>query len=286
MKRLLIVIITMLCFGMAYGKMRDADSFKCPLNISRIDSQNPTDCNINNGVIEIEVEGGNGSYEYSVNDGVSWQNSNRFQDLPAGTFLIRVRQTDEACVSAESEVVELQGPDSPRFIAVSSTPPTDCGLADGTITIEARGGTGPYGYSVDGGATWGGTKFFQGLAPGTYQAMVRNVDGTCETPYIFPIELIGPEPPEIAEIEFSPITDCDRADASIRIQTENSGDFLYSIDGRASWQQEAAFNDLAAGSFDIWVSNSDGSCPLNYGPLVIPGIDPPIIDEVLFTSHF
>ena len=284
MKRLLIAIVAVLCYGLAYGKLADPTYFKCPLTISGVDRQDPTDCNINNGVIEIEVTGGNGSYEYSVNDGASWQNSNRFQDLPAGTFLIRVRQTDGACESAGNEVVELQGPDSPRFISVNSTPPTDCEVADGTITIEARGGTGPYGYSIDGGITWGGTKVFQGLPSGTYQAMVRNADGTCETPYIFPIELVGPEPPQIAGVEFSPITDCGREDASIHIQTENSGDFLYSIDGRASWQQGAAFNDLAAGRFDIWVSNGDGSCPINYGPLVIPDIDAPIIDEVQVSS--
>ena len=203
-----------------------------------------------------------------------------FKAFPAGTFLIKVRQMDGACESTGSEVVELQGPDSPRFIAVNSTPPTDCELADGTITIEARGGTGPYGYSIDGGVSWGDTKLFQGLSAGTYQAMVRNADGTCETPYIFPIELVGPEPPQITGVEFSPITDCGREDASIRIQTENSGDFLYSIDGRASWQQDAAFNDLPAGRFDVWVSNGDGSCPVNFGPLLIPGIDAPIIEEV------
>ncbi|MBX2874681.1 MAG: SprB repeat-containing protein, partial [Saprospiraceae bacterium] len=285
MKRLIIVTMAMLYFGLAFGKMgeelADPFYFKCPLNITNIDSQDPTDCNINNGVIEIEVTGGNGSYEYSVNDGASWQSSNRFQDLPAGTFLIKVRQTDGACESSGSEVVNLQGPDSPRFIAVNSTPPTDCGLADGTITIEARGGTGPYGYSIDGGETWVAAKFFQSLAAGTYQAMVRNADGTCETPYIFPIELIGPTPPEISGVDFSPITDCDREDASIRIQTENSGDFLYSIDGRTSWQQEAAFNDLAAGRFDIWVSNSNGSCPINYGPVTIPALAPPSIEGVL-----
>lgn len=280
MKKLLFAIVVMLGAGLLYGKSADPIYLKCPLTISGIDSQNPTDCNINNGMIEIEVAGGNGSYEYSVNDGATWQNSNRFQGLPAGTFLIKVRQTDGACESTGAEVVELQGPDSPRFIAVNSTPPSDCGVADGTISIEARGGTGPYGYSIDGGVTWGGAKLFQGLLPGTYQAMVRNADGTCETPYIFPIELVGPEPPQIVGVEFSPITDCGREDASIQIQTENSGDFLYSIDGRASWQQEAAFNDLAAGRFDVWVSNGDGSCPINYGPLVIPGINPPIIEGV------
>lgn len=275
----------MLCFGMAFGKkggeMVGPIYSQCPISISNIDSQNPTDCNINNGMIEIEVTGGNGAYEYSVNDGASWQSSNTFQGLPAGTFLIKVRQIDGACESTGSEVVDLQGPDSPRFIAVNSTPPTDCGVADGTIAIEARGGTGPYGYSIDGGVTWGGAKLFENLHPGTYQAMVRNADGTCETPYIFPIELIGPEPPQISGVDFSPVSDCDREDASIRIQTENSGDFLYSIDGRASWQQEAAFNDLAAGRFDIWVSNSDGSCPANYGPLTILEIVPPDIEELV-----
>lgn len=40
------------------------------------------------------------------------------------------------------------------------------------------------------------------------------------------------------------------------------------------------FNDLVVGRFDIWVSNGDGSCLINYGFLVILDIDVLIIEEV------
>lgn len=254
----------------------------CPLVIASIDAENPSDCNLNNGSIVIEVVGGNGIYEYSINDGATWQGSNHFQNLPAGTFLIIARQLDGVCQTNTAEVVNLQGPDSPRFISVTSNNPTDCGLEDGSITIEARGGTGPYGYSIDGGETWGASDQFFDLATGVYRAMVRNANGTCETPYIFPIELIGPVAPEILTVNIEAQSDCGANDGSIDIiASGNSGDLLYSINGQVSWSQEATTSNLSAGAYDVWVSNADSTCPVYYGPLTIPSIEVPSYSNVI-----
>ncbi len=178
MNRWLIILLGVCLLVLPSGvnaAVNEASALKedCPLVIASIDAENPSDCNLNNGSIVIEVVGGNGAYEYSINDGATWQESHRFQDLPAGTFLIIARQLDGTCQTNVAEVVNLQGPDSPRFISVTSNNPTDCGLEDGSIAIEARGGTGPYGYSIDGGETWGASDQFLGLAAGVYRAMVR-----------------------------------------------------------------------------------------------------------------
>lgn len=287
MNRWLIILLGVYLLVLPSGvnaAVNEASALKedCPLVIASIDAENPSDCNLNNGSIVIEVVGGNGAYEYSINDGATWQESHRFQDLPAGTFLIIARQLDGTCQTNVAEVVNLQGPDSPRFISVTSNNPTDCGLEDGSIAIEARGGTGPYGYSIDGGETWGASDQFFGLAAGVYRAMVRNANGTCETPYIFPIELVGPVAPEILTVNVGVQSDCGANDGSIDIITSgNSGDLLYSIDGQASWSQEATTSNLGAGTYEAWVSNADGSCPVYYGPLTIPSIEVPSYSNVI-----
>jgi hypothetical protein len=45
----------------------------------------------NNGTITVSASGGSGSYEYSINNGSSWQNSNVFSGLAAGNYTIQTR---------------------------------------------------------------------------------------------------------------------------------------------------------------------------------------------------
>ena len=57
--------------------------------------------------------------------------------------------------------------------------PTDVlcsGDASGEINIIATGGTAPYEYSIDNGATYGTTAFFTGLAAGDFEVMVRDAN--------------------------------------------------------------------------------------------------------------
>ena len=55
-----------------------------------------------------------------------------------------------------------------------------CNITDGTITITASGGTPPYNYSIDGGATFTNTTgVFTGLDVNSYQVVVSDVN--CET---------------------------------------------------------------------------------------------------------
>jgi hypothetical protein len=57
---------------------------------------------------------------------------------------------------------------------------------NGSITITASGGTPPYTYSIDNGASYpysGPSPFtISNLNPGLYQVRVRDANG-CETPY-------------------------------------------------------------------------------------------------------
>jgi hypothetical protein len=55
--------------------------------------------------------------------------------------------------------------------------------SDGTITVTASGGTGPYQYSINNGSTWQANPLFTGLAPGPYKIRVK--DGKqCTSPAV------------------------------------------------------------------------------------------------------
>ena len=82
-------------------------------------------------------------------------------DLAAGTYNVTFVMIDGTCeVAYTSNPVVLTAPNAPSITNVASTDPTDCGIADGTITITATGGLAPLEYSIDGGTTWQASNVF------------------------------------------------------------------------------------------------------------------------------
>jgi hypothetical protein len=252
----------------------------CEPTIDAIEIIDPTDCGTNDGAIEINASGGNGNFEYTIDGGVSWQVENIFSNIPAGAYGVGVRNDDETCPFFYPTPIELLGPDSPRFIEVASTDPTNCGVNDGSITITAEGGTGPYFYSVDGGLSWGSSNVISNLSPGSYTAVVKNADDTCPTTYVFPIQLNGPSAPQLSAVDFSNPTDCGINDGTISVSSIPEFGVLYSIDGGSSWQESGIFTGLIFGEYSIQIQYDDNTCLVNGTDITLEEPVPPVIDNV------
>ena len=172
------------------------------LNIPSVLSTNPTlfNCpNPNDGTITVATLGV--GYEYSKNNGSTWQASPIFTGLTEGSYNIKARNTITGCeVSYASNPVVLTKPlcieicgdnidndgdgnadcaDSDCGIlsiaTVLSTNPTllNCPTPnDGTITVVSLGII--YEYSKDNGSTWQLSPIFTGLTEGSYNIKARN----------------------------------------------------------------------------------------------------------------
>ncbi|MBS1534718.1 MAG: T9SS type A sorting domain-containing protein [Bacteroidetes bacterium] len=127
-------------------------------------------CGFNNGSIMLTVIGGTPNYEYSSDD-ITYQTDNILSGLGAGTYTVWVRDANGCKTSLIVTLLDLQG----ATITATATS-TSCGLSDGTITVTISGGTVPFQYSIDGGATYQSSNIFTGLGEGTYYVMV--LDGT------------------------------------------------------------------------------------------------------------
>lgn len=135
-----------------------------------------------NGSITIAVTGGDAPFEYSKDNGASWQLSNVFNGLSAGVYQCRVREVNNpTCVSSASFSINSTAPDFDFFI--QTTNESLPGANDGEAEVLVTGTTPPYEYSKDAGATWqnAGTHvnphIFTGLAPGIYTFAVKDVNG-------------------------------------------------------------------------------------------------------------
>jgi gliding motility-associated-like protein len=126
----------------------------------------------------IQLNTGSGwvpSLEFSL-DGINWQNSNNFTNLPAGNYLIRIRSagcTDSIPVTITQTFPDLLL-DNPVITAASCS-----GNPDGQMTLTAHGGKAPYTWSAD-GINFQSAPLFN-LNQGNYTITVKDANGCLTT---------------------------------------------------------------------------------------------------------
>ena len=132
-------------------------------------------CNgTSNGVINATGTGG-GSYEYSI-DGVTFQSSGVFNNLPAGTYTVSVRDNSIGCT--RDTVINVTEPEA-ISVTANTTNATCSATPNGTLDVTAAGGTPGYEYSIDGN-TYQSSGIFT-VADGDYNVSVRDANGCVST---------------------------------------------------------------------------------------------------------
>lgn len=244
---------------------------------------NPNNCNVSNGSIEITANPGSGTVQYSINDGVTWQSNGNFNGLPAGTYQVAISNQNGSCSTPFNNEISLFEPPQATILGVNTLSTSNCGNSNGTIIISAIGGTGNLLYSIDNGQNWQSNNSFPNLLAGTYDVLVSNSDGTCpiNTSQIITVE--DPPSPIISNLNQINPSDCGLSNGSIEVSASSgTGSFLYSIDGGQNWQANPNFSNLGSGDYDVWISNSDGTCPISNNTLVSLNEPPtPTITQVI-----
>lgn len=204
-------------------------------------------CGNATGIITVTAIGGTGPYEYSK-DGVIYQVSNIFSALLPGTYTITVRDVN-GCQSNRTVLVgRTNGPQVLTAAVVNAA----CGLANGSITATASGGTGALQYSIN-GVTYQVSTSFPGLAAGPYTLYVRDALGCIKTLAVTLLNLPGPT------LTVSPTpSSCGKNDGTITVTASGgTGAITYSING-VTFQASNVFTGLAAGPYTVTVRDIRG----------------------------
>ncbi len=124
----------------------------------------------NDGTISINASNGTAPFQYSVNGGTVYQSGNSFT-LSAGTYNVRIKDNNN-CTKDTSIVVA-----QPAAITATYTiTNVKCnGGNNGTISINANGGTVPYQYSVDGGTVYQTANSFN-VSAGTFTVRIKDIN--------------------------------------------------------------------------------------------------------------
>ena len=185
----------------------------------------------NDGSITITASNGIAPYQYSIDGGATWSNSNVFTTLTeAGVYNVMVRDAKN-CPSA-SVLVDITDPD-PVSGSITLTQGLTCGTANAPqaalVTVLGSGGTAPYYYSFDGGINYSTTNTYSTTASGTVTASIKDANG-CSMALPIAIAVPALNPPTAMTFDPTPIT-CINTTSTVTITsvTNGVGTFNYEI---------------------------------------------------------
>ncbi|MFE3870783.1 SprB repeat-containing protein, partial [Flavobacterium sp. ZS1P70] len=127
------------------------------------------------GSITITASGGTGTLMYSANDGTTYQASNVFSGLAAGSYLWAVKDSNNCVLKGTVTITQPT-----ILLATDAHADLKCnGGSDGSVTVTFSGGTAPYMVNFNGAGYVAQTspKVYAGLAAGTYTWMVKDANG-------------------------------------------------------------------------------------------------------------
>jgi len=191
--------------------------------------------------ITANATGGTDNLTYSI-DNVDFQSSNVFNGLVNGEYTLYVRDSRNCIVELDFNILFND------IIGISSiAQQITCHDAnDGMIAVESAGGTAPREFSIDNGATYQSSNFFENLAAGEYTVIVRDADGLTITSNA--VVIVNPD-----EINIS-IT-VDGNDASVNANG-GTGNLTYSIDG-LDFSNNSTFENLINGIYTAYVRDAN-----------------------------
>lgn len=251
-------ILSGLCAGNYTVYVKDANgcttssaqTINEPTVVSANLASNPATCGINNGDITVTAAGGTPAYQYSSDNGVTFQPGNNFAGLAPGNYTLVV-EDNNGCQYSELHTVLSEA--SPQMVSVTSTD-IDCfGNCIGEIDALANGGTGALTYDIGGAGQAGG--LFQNLCAGNYTVTVTDANLCTATQAVTIIE-----PTQLTHSTVNTDLLCFNDNTGIVNITANGGTtpYQYSFDGGGTFGLNNIADYLAAGNHNIIVQDANG----------------------------
>ncbi|MEM9646871.1 MAG: SprB repeat-containing protein [Bacteroidota bacterium] len=204
--------------------------------------------------ITITATGGEAPYEYSINNGTTYQSSNTFVNQLAGSYNIRVRDANNC------DITQIYAITEPLTLSASAavTQLAECnpGIGAEVRITNAIGGTAPYEYSFDGGTNYVASPIGY-LLPGSHTIFIRDANN-CTFPMNVTVDP-EPTPPGVTTaIDY----ECDGEGIVTVTPDSPAFDYTYEIDGNPNTPATSnVFNDVAVGTHTITVNYTSNVPP-------------------------
>lgn len=245
-------------------------------------SSNNVSCNGgNNASITIVASGGTSTLTYTLNPGSVSNTTGVFTGLSANTYTVSVSDVNN-CGPVVTGSIVITEPPVITITNESKTNITCFGLTNGTITVNASGGTAPLSYTLNPGSVTNATGFFNGLGAGIYTVSVSDAN-FCGPVISNSIEIIEPTQIQIINVSKTDISCNGLSNGSITATaTGGIAPLSYTLMPGAITNTTGIFNNLPAGNYSISVNDANACGPVTSALISI--IQPDEIAAVVNTT--
>jgi len=219
-----------------------------------------------NGSVTVTASGGSAPYTYNFSTFPPTR-IGYFPTLAAGSYPLSV--TDAKGNTVVTTVVISSKYPLPSVSLSNVVVPSSCTSADGSFTVIGSGGTPPYTYSIDGGATFVSSNTFTNLYQGYYFAvLLKDANGCLALTGTSPITALEtPANPyfgcnccKLNAFAYSPVSSCTNTGSIAVNAIGGTGPFQYSIDSISYFTGITGygFNNLQPGLYHTYVKDGAG----------------------------
>lgn len=206
----------------------------------------PPNCQLSaDGQIELNITDGSAPYTFDWT--IPLMDTQNPNNVAAGNYTVSVTDANGCSNTATFDVTA-----PPALTASHTTTAATCnGTANGSIDLNATGGTAPYTYN------WSGTlpdiEDPSGLTAGTYSATVTDNNG-CTTTIG---DVVVAEPTALSLVLNTNAATCGNADGDVQA-TLTGGTAPYTYDWSGTLPDIANPNGVAAGTYSVTVADNNG----------------------------
>jgi uncharacterized repeat protein (TIGR01451 family) len=220
---------------------------------------NPATCGLSNGQISLQIYGGTPPFTYQWSNGATTQN---ISGLAPGNYAVTVTDAGGCTLTVVGTVGNVGG----LNLSMTAVQPT-CGTANGSLQVNASGGTPPYTYLWSNGGT---TAAITGIGVGSYTVTVSDA-GSCTNTLSYMLSSTGCEGTIEGRVVADQNADCivNGADFGMGGIIVNLGAYWTVTDSMGYYSQ-----DVLPGSYSV----TQGALPLYYsqtcptGAISVPSV--------------
>ena len=222
-------------------------------------------CGLENGTVELLVEGDHTLYTYSYAPevGTAGATPNIQENVPAGTYTVRVFLTDNP-ICGETQTIVVPEDDIVSYIMDSNITSASCGLANGRVELLVSGDNALYTYSYEPNeGTVGATPNIQtNLPAGNYNVTVALNGSDCNEV----IDFVVPEEDAATFVLDTIVTpsECNSSNGSIEVLVDGDlTDYSFTYDPNLGTIGASTniMESLPAGDYSVTIRlNSAGAC--------------------------
>jgi copper chaperone CopZ len=219
---------------------------------------NDTLCGETNGTFSVNASGGEPPYTYDSEVGTN--SDGEFENVAAGAYTVTATDARGCTNEIEVTIQNLDGVKIDEIISVDS----GCNSSNGSIEINASGGSIPYLFGLD--DVTQESNIFSGLGEGTYKVTATDAKGCINEINITIENLDGVIIDEVALVN----SGCNSSNGSIEITASGgSSPYLFSLGGAT--QESNLFVGLAKGNYTVKIQDQLG-CEITQAVALSSGI--------------